>query len=123
MKRGIVVLLMVAAFAGCKKDKGDTIKPVINVTSPTANQQFSPGQVINITAAISDNAELHDIGLSITNKGTNAELVHNHYHVDVSSYTLNDTYTAGAGITYRIKIEATDHSGNKSETEFEVKGN
>lgn len=117
------MLFAIVVLAACKKDKGDSEKPMINVTSPQANQQFNAGQVISISATISDNIQLHDIGLSVQNKTSGAELVHNHYHVDASNYTLNETYTAGGGITYKIKIEATDHSGNKSETEFEVKGN
>ncbi len=126
MKKGVVVLLAMvalAAFAACKKSSGDSTKPVINVTSPAANAQFNAGQVITIQATISDDSELHEVSLEISNKGTGAVLVHNHYHVDLMTYNLNDTYTAGAGITYKMKIEAADHSGNKSEVEFEVKGN
>ena len=126
MKRGIVVLLammVLVAFAACKKSSGDSTKPVITVTSPAANAQFNAGQVITIQATISDDSELHEVSLEISNKGTGAVLVHNHYHVDLMTYNLSDTYTAGAGITYKIKIEAVDHSGNKSEVEFDVKGN
>ena len=117
------ILLLIVAVAACKKSSGDSEKPVISVTSPTANQQFNAGQVIPIQATITDNSELHEVSLEITNKTTSAVLVHNHYHVDLMTYTLSDTYTAGAGITYKIKIEAADHSGNQSEIEFEVKGN
>src|SRR5688572_21036256 len=126
MERGIVVLLVMMAlvtFAACKKSSGDSTKPMINVTSPAANAQFNAGQVITIQATITDDSELHEVSLEISNKGTGAILVHNHYHVDLMTYSLNDTYTAGAGITYKIKIEAADHSGNRSEAEFDVKGN
>lgn len=118
----LIVVLLAVAFIACKKDKGDSEKPVITVTSPMANQQFSAGQVINIAATITDNDQLHEVSLSVVNKATSAELVHNHYHVDQKTFNLNDTHTAGAGITYKIKIEATDHSGNTSAVEFEVKG-
>ncbi|HEX6180033.1 MAG TPA: DUF4625 domain-containing protein [Chitinophagaceae bacterium] len=124
MKRGIIILLAIATLAACKKSaSGDSEKPIINVTSPQANQQFNPGQVIQIMATVTDNSELHDVSLEITNKATSAILVHNHYHVDLMTYNLNETYTAGAGITYKMKIGATDHSGNTAEVEFEVKGN
>ena len=126
MKKFSILLLIAtcAAFAACKKSSaGDSEKPTINVTSPQANQQFNPGQVIQIMATITDNSELHDVSLEITNKATSAILVHNHYHVDLMTYNLNETYTAGAGITYKMKIGATDHSGNTAEVTFEVKGN
>ena len=123
MKRGIIVLLAIAVFAACKKSSGDSEKPTINVTSPQANQQFNAGQVISIKATITDNSELHEVSLEITNKATGAILIHNHYHVDLMTYNLNETYTAGAGIIYKMKVEATDHSGNESEVEFEVKAN
>ena len=116
------ILLLVVVIVACKKSSGDSTKPVINVTSPNANQVFNAGQVIPISATISDNSELHEVSLEIVNKGTSAVLIHNHYHVDVMTYNLNDTYTAGAGITYKMKIEAMDHSGNKAEVEFEVRG-
>ncbi|HYF30377.1 MAG TPA: Ig-like domain-containing protein [Chitinophagaceae bacterium] len=123
MKTGLIALVAVLAFAGCKKDKGDSIKPTINVTSPQANQQFNAGQVINIAATITDNSELYEVSLSVVNKATSAELVHNHYHSDQMSFNLNETMTAMATTTYKIKIQAADHSGNQSEIEFEVKGN
>ena len=125
MKKFLILLFIggFAVFAACKKSSGDSEKPAITVTSPQANQQFNAGQVISIIATITDNSELHEVSLEITNKATSAILIHNHYHVDVVTYNLNETYTAGAGITYKMKIEATDHSGNTSEMEFEVKGN
>ena len=125
MKKYSILFLIaaIAAFGACKKSSGDSEKPTINITSPQANQQFNAGQVISIIATIADNSELHEVSLEITNKATSAILIHNHYHVDLMTYNLNETYTAGAGITYKLKIEATDHSGNTSEVEFEVKGN
>lgn len=123
MKRVLGLIIVISAFAGCKKEKGDMVKPVITITSPQANQQFNAGQVINITATINDNSELHEVSVSISNKNTSAELVHNHYHADQMTFNVNETITAGAGITYRIKIGAADHSGNQTEMEVEVKGN
>ena len=63
MKPAFIAFVAILSFAACKKDKGDTTKPVINVTSPQANQAFNAGQVINISASISDNSELHEVSL------------------------------------------------------------
>jgi hypothetical protein len=123
MKNVFLLLLAVACASACKKNGGDSLQPVINVTSPTANQQFNAGQVINIIATISDNDQLHEVHLFVTNKATNADVVHFADHVDVSTYNINQTLTAAANVTYKIKIEANDHWGNHAEVEFEVRGN
>jgi uncharacterized lipoprotein YbaY len=123
MKKGLIALLAVACLAACKKDKGDTEKPTITIMTPTANQQFTPGQVVNISATITDNDGLHEIHLFVTNKASGADVVHMAQHVDVKTYNLNNTFTAGAGITYVLKFAATDHSGNHTESQLEVKAN
>jgi hypothetical protein len=123
MKQFLILAFSIACLAACKKDKGDSEKPMINVTSPNANQQFTAGQTVNIVATVTDNDELHEVHLFVTNKTTSAEIVHSANHVDVQSFNLNESFVAAAGTTYQIKIEADDHVGNHSEIQFDVKGN
>lgn len=123
MKRLLIVLSATICFCACKKDGGDTEKPSITVSTPTSNQQFTAGQVVNVTATITDNDELHEVHLTVINKASGLEVVHQHEHVDVKTYNLTNTFTAGAGITYKLKFEADDHAGNHAEIEFDVKGN
>lgn len=123
MKRFFILVFSVACLAACKKDGGDSEKPVINVTSPAANQQFTAGQTVNVVATITDNDELHEVHLTVVNKTPSAEVVHFHNHVDVKSYSMNESFVVAAGVTYNIKVEADDHAGNHSEIQFDVKGN
>jgi hypothetical protein len=62
------------------------------------------------------------VHLTVINKNTSEELVHYHNHVDVQSFNLNQSFTAAAGVTYSVKVEAEDHVGNHAEVQFEVKG-
>jgi hypothetical protein len=123
MKKILLVILCAAYLTACKKDKGDTQEPMINVTSPTANQQFTAGQTVNVVATMTDDDELNEVHLFVTNKSTGVDVVHFANHVDVETYTITQSFTAGAGITYNVKFEATDHSGNHAEVQFEIKGN
>ena len=122
MKKLLLLIFSLPCLPACKKDKGDTQEPMINVTSPSANQQFPGGQVVNVVAAITDDDQLHEVHLTVINKNTNEELIHYHNHVDVQSFNINEHFNASAGVTYNIKVEAEDHSGNHAEIQFEVKG-
>lgn len=123
MKKILLFTICVAYLTACKKDKGDTQEPMIHVTSPAANQQFTAGQTVNVAATITDDDEINEVHLFVTNKSTGADVVHFANHVDVKSYDVHQSFTAGAGITYTVKFEATDHSGNHAQVEFEIKGN
>src|SRR5215213_1540903 len=102
MKKIFILALSVACLAACKKDKGDTQEPMISVSSPTANQQFTEGQTVSVVATITDDGELHEVHLTVVNKTTSVEVVHFHNHVDVQTYNMNQTFVAGAGITYNV---------------------
>jgi hypothetical protein len=123
MKQVLMVFMVMATLSACKKEGGDSERPVISVTSPMANQQFTAGQSVNIVASVTDNDELHEVYLTVVNKTTNAEVVHFHNHLDLKSYDLNQSFIAAGNTGYRIKVEAEDHTGNHAEIEFDVKGN
>lgn len=122
MKKTILAVSMLLVFLSCKKQSGDGEKPSITVTSPTANQQFTPGQVVTISANISDNDLLYEVHLYVTNKANGAEVVHQMQRVDMKTYALSNTFTAGGGITYLLRVTAMDRSGNLAESSLEVKG-
>jgi hypothetical protein len=44
-------------------------------------------------------------------------------HPDVKTYNLNKSFTAQAGASYQILLEADDHSGNHASTDIRVTGN
>ena len=92
---------------------------MIVIISPQANADVAPGAVVNVSASINDESDIHEAHLDITNNTTN-EVLHYHYHPDLKTFTINETFTAVAGTTYKIEVEADDHSGNKSEKEIEI---
>jgi uncharacterized lipoprotein YajG len=94
MNKIIILALSIAVFAACKKsNSADTLKPVVTITSPAANQQFGSGATVNIQATIFDNRELHEIHLYVINKNTNTEILHVEEHVDVQTYELNKSFS------------------------------
>ena len=119
----LLIAFALMGFIACSKNAGDTEKPVINLTSPTANQQFTAGQTINITGSVSDNDAIHELHVIVTNKVTSTELLHYHDHIDAKTFNFNQSLVAAAGITYKIHVEANDHVGNTAIVEIEVNGN
>ncbi|HKP32515.1 MAG TPA: Ig-like domain-containing protein [Chitinophagaceae bacterium] len=107
-----------------KSNDGDSTKPAISLTSPTANQQFSGFATVSLTGTIVDNDKLHEIHVYVINKATSAEVVHIHESsVNAPSYVINTSFVAQPATTYRIRIEADDNVGNESNVEIEVKAN
>jgi hypothetical protein len=124
MKKIFVLALVAVSLAACKKSNTpDTLTPVINVSSPSVNQQFGAGANVNILASIFDNRELHFVHLSVTNKGSGVHVLHIEEHPDARSFELNQSFTTAAFTTYSVLIEAEDHAGNRSQVAFEVKSN
>ncbi len=123
MKKYLPFVLIAVAFASCKKDVGDAASPRISLSSPNNHQTYTGGQVSTVTATITDDNEIHAVHLYVNNKSTGAEIVHMEEHLDMKSYNLQKTFTVQAGVTYTIKIEATDHAENESEVQIEVSGN
>jgi hypothetical protein len=120
MRSPALLFLITLLFSGCSKDNADTTKPAIVISSPADKQVFTAGQTVNVAGVVTDNDEIHAVHLYVNNKANNAEIIHLEEHVDKSTYTLARSFTAQAGTTYTIKIEADDHSSNESELTLEV---
>jgi len=119
----IIFFLAVTLFIACSKSGGDTEKPTITLGSPTSNQHFTAGQVVNITGSITDNDELHHVHIMVTDKTHSSEVIHFEEHADAKTYNFNKSFTAQAATTYKIHVEADDHVGNIAVVEIEVNGN
>ena len=122
MKKILYTACIAAFLCSCKKDAGDTSRPVIALSSPTDHQTFTAGQTVTISATITDNDELHEVHLYVRNKATGTEVLHLEEHTDMKAYNLLKTFTAQAGITYKIELEANDHGDNEAKVELEVVG-
>jgi len=122
MKR-IFFALIAFVFLACNKDVKDEQLPLISVTSPANNQTFAPGQTIQVLAQVSDNDGLHEVAFHVRDVNADTTMIHFHAHADAKNYELNKTFTAQAGLTYKIEIEATDHSENQTKKEIIVLAN
>jgi hypothetical protein len=120
--RLFVIAIALICVVACKKDSGDTQKPVIVLNSPTGNQQFPAFSTVTISGTIADNDEIHEVHVEVINMNTSTEIVHVHDHVDAKSYNINQVFTAQAATTYKIHVEADDHVGNTTIVEIQVKG-
>ena len=122
MKKIFRVLGIAALFLGCTKSAVDNQNPVITLSSPTNNQVFTAGQIVTVTALITDNDDVNQVHLYVNNKANNAEILHFEDHTDTKAYNLSKNFTAQTGITYKIEVDADDHSGNQAKVAIEVSG-
>jgi Bacterial Ig domain len=115
--------LALCCIVACSKDGGDKQMPVIALNSPTANQQFPAFSPVVISGNVTDEGEIHEVHIEVTNKTNSIAVLHVQDHVDARSYNISETFTAQAATTYKIHIEAHDHAGNIAVVDFEVRGN
>jgi hypothetical protein len=118
----LLAILVLFVLASCTKNGGDTEKPVITLNTPTANQQFNAGQLVNITGTVTDNDEIHHVHVIVTDKTHDAEVLHAEEHADAMTYNFSKSFTAQAATTYKIHIESDDHVGNIAIIDIEVRG-
>ncbi|MEY3242768.1 MAG: hypothetical protein RIR11_4207 [Bacteroidota bacterium] len=127
----LAVLALSVSFVACHdhdKDEDDTVAPVVNITSPTADASIS-GEV-SIAGTVTDENSLHELTITITKDADGATLftipaketdVH-----DLTTYTIAKTW-APTGITTETAVTlnavAEDHGGNKTTktVKFKVK--
>ena len=119
MRLILALALIVLSISSCSKSSGDVAGPVIVINSPQPNATVAADSVITVFASINDEGEIHEVHLDITNKTTN-EVLHYHFHPDMKTFTINETFNEVTGTTYNIQVEADDHSGNHSENEIEI---
>ena len=114
------IIICFIGVVSCSKNSGsssDKETPVIQLVSPTNNQVFNPGDNISITGTITDNDHIAELHVHISNNSTGQLLVDIHRYPGAATYALNESFTAQAGIPYKIQIIAVDKSANqKNET-------
>ena len=109
MKYIALFLCPLLALGACKKE---TNRPMMRIVSPLNNQVFASGETVYIRGTISDDTQIHDLHMTITNTSTGTQMMHLDEHLDTQLYTLDQSFIAQAGNTYTIKIEADDHASN-----------
>ncbi|MCB0538870.1 MAG: DUF4625 domain-containing protein [Bacteroidetes bacterium] len=107
-------------LTACNEDTNneqDTEAPAISISSPTATETYVSGDTLQITALITDNDQLHDLGATLT-RTHNDETVEvwtysNHSHGN--TYNMRETYVIevpGMHNDFELTIWADDHNGN-----------
>lgn len=104
----------------------DTIAPVLNINTPTANQVFTNGNVINITGRITDDLGLYRGSIRITNDANGAILKEQLYEIHyVLGYDFNISYTTNVTVPsdYTVTVFFEDHGYNNASKSVKVKVN
>ena len=104
----------------------DTIAPVLIINTPTANQIFASGNVINISGRITDDLGLYRGSIRITNDANNAILKEQLYEIHyVLGYDFNISYTTNVTVPsdYTVTVFFEDHGYNNATKSVKVKVN
>jgi hypothetical protein len=120
------LLYLLFILAACSKSSGrdkDYDAPVLTLNTPVDNQTYTSGQSIMISGLATDNKYIKEIHIVITNLATGTEYLHVHIHPNSSSFNFNQSYTAEAGIDYKIEIIVDDASTNSTAKSVEVSCN
>jgi hypothetical protein len=133
----VVVMAAACSKSGSSSDGGsggghptpspvDTIAPSLTINTPTANQIFTAGNVINVTGRINDDLGLYRGSIRIINDATNAVLKEQLYEIHyVLSYDFNISYTTSvtAASDYTVVVSFEDHGLNSATKSVKVKVN
>ena len=126
MKNYLVVLL-VLVLLGCSKDEDNTEQdnelPVIVINSPDNNQVFNAGARVIITGSVTDNKQVDELHIHVSDVFTGALLIDIHRAPETSSYSLNESFQAQSGIDYKIQVIAKDNSNNENRASVEISTN
>ena len=104
----------------------DSIAPVLTINTPTANQIFTSGNVINITGRITDDLGLYRGVIRITNDANALILKEQLYEIHyVLGYDFNISYTPNVSIPsdYTVTVFFEDHGYNSATKSVKVKVN
>jgi len=105
---------------------GDTTNPVVEIYTPTENQVFTSGNMINVTGRLTDDLGLYRGSIRITNDATGAVLKEQLYEIHfVLLYNFNNTYTPSvtAASDYTVTVTFEDHGLNTTTRSVKVKVN
>ena len=131
------ILAVACSKSGTSSDNGgggphpnpspiDTIAPNLTINTPTPNQVFTSGNVINITGRITDDLGLYRGSIRITNDLNGFILKEQLYEIHyVLAYDFNISYTTNVSIPsdYTVTVSFEDHGGNFATKSVKVKVN
>ena len=113
------ILLGLITLIGCHKshdvDTTDTVAPVLTLTTPTDNVVITNGQNVTITGKATDDKNMHEMSIKITNDANSAVLyqeapiVHDKTSFDINS-TWKTSITAATNATLTVSV--SDHNSH-----------
>ena len=104
----------------------DTIAPSLNINTPTSNQVFTSGNVINVTGRITDDLGLYRGSIRITNDANGTILKEQLYEIHyVLSYDFSISYTTSVTVPsdYTVTVFFEDHGYNGAAKSVKMKVN
>ena len=122
MKTPLFSLIFMILLSACGKPAAekDKIFPVVSISSPTAGQVFTPGQLIPINATITDETYIAEVHVHVSNTNTGELLMDVHEYPAGKTGNINQSLTAIAGVNYKIQVIAKDRAVNESRASIEV---
>ncbi len=117
-KTTIFFFLIILSYAGCKKNK-DTVAPVIDIVSPTANSSFEVHSSVEIQAHVVDDKKLDWVKFDIIDPDGKVVV----YQVERSNLSANENLTVQLFIenihlnsgNYFLRVVAFDGENKHSE--------
>lgn len=135
------VTTMAIAFYSCSKDgtisddggggphvitPTDIIAPEISIFTPTINEVFTNGSVINITGKITDDYGLYRGTIRVINDANGAILLNQAYEIHGLlhyNFNINHTTSVAATTDCTVTISFEDHGSNSTTKSVKVKVN
>ena len=120
-----IIPLIITGFSCSKSNNRETdrVLPVVTISAPLNNQVFTAGQTVNITGTLSDNQQLAEVHVHISNNTTGTLLVDIHRYPLSALYSLNESFTVQSGIEYKILVIAKDNAANENRATVLVSAN
>lgn len=126
MKKLYLSFTLIILVAGCNKntiEENDSQPPVITINTPVASQIFSGGESINITGSITDDKDIAEVHIHVSNTVTGTLLMDVHIYPAINTTSFSQSITAVSGINYKILVTAKDKAINEGKSSVEVSTN
>jgi len=104
----------------------DTIPPQITLFTPTNNQVFSTGNVINISGKVTDDYGLYRGTIRIVNDANGVALLNQPYEIHgilLYNFNINQTASVGVATDYTVTVSFEDHGYNVATKSVMIKVN
>jgi hypothetical protein len=104
-------------------DPNDYSFPVVEVNTPTDNQSFNSGSVIDVTGKVSDNS-LFQGSIIISNEADGLIVKEQDYeihYIPVYNFTMSCTISVTAPTNYTATVKFEDHGHNQTVKTVKIK--